>query len=166
MASNDENLIYLARNLVCTGSNYFDTGFAPFYGDTANSNFKITIRIKSAGTNANQSVVIGCKYEDTLNGQQWPGFIFRFQTTKGTFDVGGYNYWTPTITSVIGKNIYLWRTGGNWYGQIEGEATIQTLAVRVASFNQNIIIGAGEQTNHTKFRYSNCVIDYVRIEYI
>lgn len=166
MQAKDSNIIYLARNLVCTGSNFFDTGFAPFYGDTANSNFKITIRIGSAGTNANQSVVIGCKYEATLSGQQWPGFIFRFQTTKGKFDVGGYNYWTPTITSVIGKNICLWRTGGKWYGELEGEGTVHPLSVRLATFNQNIVIGAGEQPDHTKFRYSTCNIDYVRIEYI
>ena len=166
MQAKDSNIIYLARNLVCTGSNYFDTGFAPFYGDTANSNFKITIRIGSAGTNANQSVVIGCKYEATLSGQQWPGFIVRFKTSTNTFDIGGYNYWAPKTSSIIGKNLYIWRTGGKWYGQVEGEETIHTLAVRVAPFDQNIVIGAGEQTNHTKFRYSICNIDYVRIEYI
>lgn len=166
MFANDEKLIYIGRNLVCNGSSsYYDTGFYPFYGESANVDFKITMRMSSY-TWVGQSVAIGCKYEGTTGGQQWPGFYVRsWSSNQANLEIGGYNYWHPAINDVLNKNLYIWRTNGNWFAQIEG-GTVQNLSVRVAEFNQPIIIGAGVQTNGSKFRYCNCVIDYIRIEYL
>lgn len=162
MRAKDPKILYIGKNLVCDGATFYDTGFAPFSTDNANTDFKITIRLKSYSYVVAQAVVLGCKYEGTTGGQQWPGIYIRANgNTK--FDVGGYNYYQPTVASMLNKNFYIWRTGGDWYAQIEGD-TQKTLAVRVAPFNQNIVIGAGVQTDGSKFRYSNCVIDYVRIE--
>lgn len=164
MAAKDENIIYMARDLKCTGNNAFDTGFAPYATGNANKDFKITIRVKSITSPASNLVILGCKYEGTLEGQQWPGFYFRLnKTTK--IQIGGYNYYNPTISSILGKNVYIWRKGSNYYAQIDGQ-TQTSLSVRVATFDQNIVIGAGVQTDGTYFRYANCNIDYVRIEYI
>lgn len=164
MRAKDENILYVGRNLVCAGNNIFDTGFAPFSSDNINKDFKITIRIKQVTSPKNNNVVLGCKYEGTTGGQQYPGIYLRYYNTT-TFDIGGYNYYRPTIASVVGNNLYIWRESGTYYAQIDGGSRT-TLSVRVATFNQNIVIGAGIQTNGTPFRYSKCVIDYVRIEYI
>lgn len=164
MQAKDPKILYIAKNLVCDGSNFFDTGFAPFSTDNASTDFKITIRLSSYTPKENNDVVLGCKYEGTLSGQQWPGFYIRRSGTSSTqFDIGGYNYYKPTIASMLNKNLYIWRTSGNWYAQIEGD-TQRSLSVRAATFDQNIVIGAGVQTDGTKFRYSKCTIDYVRIE--
>lgn len=164
MNAEDTNTIYVARNLVCNGATAYDTGFKPFYGDDASADFKITIRIGSTGSNAANNVIVGCKYEATISGQQWPGFYIRY-TTNNALQIGGYDYWTPTVASAVERNLYVWRTDGNWYAQIDDE-TVQTLSVRTAEFNQPIVIGAGVQTDGTYFRYGKCVIDYIRIEYI
>lgn len=164
MRATDAKTAYVARSLVCDGATAFDTGFKPFYGDDASANFKITLRIKSMGSNANQAVVLGCKYEGTTGGQQWPGIYIR--VSGNNFEIGGYNYWKPTIASIVGKNLYIWRTGGKWYAQIDSETSSHSLSVRVATFNQPLVLGAGVQTNGTYFRYCKCNIDYVRIEYI
>lgn len=164
MGASDPNIIYLAHNLVCDGDDVYDTGFAPFSHDNASVDFKITLRLRSATYTTAQAVVMGCKYEGTLSGQQYPGIYIRFQNAS-YFEIGGYNYYKPTINSVVGKNLYIWRRSGTFYAQLEGSAQ-QTLSVRVAEFNQNIIFGAGQQTGGTYFRYSNCVIEYVRLEYI
>lgn len=164
MHTKDPKILYLARNLICDKATVYDTGFAPFSTENIDKDFKITIRIKSFdSSNANNDVVLGCKYEGTISDQQWPGIYIRKQNS--TFNVGGYNYWTPAINSVLGNNLYIWRESGIWYAQLDG-GTQQTLSVRVANFDQNIIIGAGQQTNGSYFRYSKGVIDYVRIEYL
>ena len=163
MAATDPRVIYLARNLVCTGSNFFDTGFAPFSSENMDKDFKITMRFSSFTGANKQDVVLGCKYEGTISGQQWPGIYVR-QLNATSFQVGGYDYQIYTISSLLNKNLYIWRQSGKFYSQLEGEA-IKTLSVRVAVFNQNIVLGAGVQTNGNKFRYSNCVIDYIRIEW-
>lgn len=165
MRANDSNILYIARNLVCTGSNVFDTGFAPFSSANIDKNFKITIRMASVGTVTAQEVFLGCKYEGTLNGLSYPGIYFRRNGSKQSADIGGYNYYQPAISTLLGKNLYIWRKSGNWYAQIEGQ-TQRTLSVRSTTFDQNIVIGAGVQTNGTYFRYSHCNIDYVRIELI
>lgn len=164
MRATDANTIYLARNLVMDGTNWYDTGFAPFSTDGASIDFKITIRLSSYTYNVAQAVILGCKYEGTISGKQWPGIYIRANGTN-KFDVGGYSYYQPTVADVLNKNFYIWRKGGKWYAQIEGD-TQRSLSVRTATFNQNIVLGAGVQTNGTKFRYSKCVIDYIRIEYI
>lgn len=169
MKAKDPHIVYQARNLSCTGGNVFDTGFAPFSAENIEKDFKITLRItsftKTAGS-GNQDVVLGCKYEGTKNGQSYPGIYIRLYNNNTTlFDVGGYNYWRPKVDDVLGKNLYIWRESGTYYGQIDGD-TKRTLSVRVANFDQNIILGAGQKTNGTYFRYSKGVIDYVRIEYL
>ena len=163
MRVKDPKILYIGANLICDGkTTFYDTGFAPFSAENANKDFKITIRLKSFTYGIAHAVILGCKYEGTLSGQQWPGIYIRVNgTTK--FDVGGYNYYQPTIANTLDKNLYIWRKSGKWYAQLEGEAQ-KTLSVRVATFNQNIVLGAGVQPDGTKFRYSNCVIDYVRIE--
>lgn len=162
----DEKIIYFAKNLVCNGTNFFDTGFAPYTAENKNKDFKITMRLSSFdSTTENQGVVLGCKYEGTISGQQWPGLYFRRYQTSTSFDIGGSSYYRPTFAQAIGKDIRIWRKNGVYKCLIEG-LTEQTLAVRVAEFNQNIVIGAGVQTNGTKFRFAKCVIDYIRIEYI
>lgn len=163
MYANDDKLIYLARNLVCTGSNFFDTGFAPFSSANGSVNFKITLRLSSFTLDVAQAVVLGCKYEGTLEGKQWPGIYIRRNNTK--FDIGGYSYYQPVIKDTLNKNIQIWRKNGVYKCHIDGMAE-KTLSVRVATFNQNIVLGAGVQTDDTKFRYSKCTIDYIRIEYI
>ena len=166
MTAKDPRIVYLARNLVCDGATTFDTGFAPFSADNIDKDFKITIRLKTFDTTtASQGVVLGCKYEGTLNGQSYPGIYFRRYNATGQFDIGGYNYWRPQINTVVGNNFYIWRESGSWYAQIDGQ-TRTSLSVRSTTFNQNIVIGAGVQTNGTYFRYSKGVIDYVRIEYL
>lgn len=89
MRSKDPKILYQARNLACTGSNVFDTGFAPFSAENINKDFRITIRIssftKTSGSN-NQDVVLGCKYEGTKNGQQYPGIYIRlFNSNQNLF---------------------------------------------------------------------------------
>lgn len=162
MRANDSKTLYLARNLVCDGTNYFDTGFAPYSAENINKDFKITIRVKQATFTAANDVILGCKYEGTLDGQQWPGIYFRHYTST-TCEIGGYDYYRPSLASVVGNNLYIWRESGNYYAQIEGQNQT-TLSVRSAVFNQNIVIGAGIQTNGVPFRYSTGVIDYIRIE--
>lgn len=167
MDSNDEKIIYLARNLICDGKTAYDTGFKPFSSQDINTDFKISIRVSSftpTTGSTNQDVILGCKYEGTLNGMQWPGLYFR-NTSSTTFDVGGYNYYKPKKTDIIGNTLYLWRTSGKYYAKINN-GTTTTLNVRSTQFDQPLIIGAGLQTNGTYFRYSTCVIDYVRIEYL
>lgn len=164
MMATDPKVIYLARNLVCTGLNFFDTGFAPFTEENMNKDFKITIRLSSYTPYGSQSVILGCKYEGIIGGQQWPGIYVR-QKNNTTFEVGGYNYQNYTISNLLNKNLYIWRKAGQYYSQVDGEA-VKTLSVRKAVFNQNIVLGAGVQTNGTKFRYSKCTIDYIRIEWL
>lgn len=161
----DDKLIYLGRGLKCTGSNFYDTGFAPFSADNINKDFKITIRLSSFTKAEAQAVVLGCKYEGTIGGQQWPGIYIRRKQSTDSLEFGGYNYPYYTIASMLNTNFYIWRQSSTYYGQLEGN-NVQTLPVRVASFDQNIVIGAGVQTNGTKFRYSICDIDYVRIEWL
>ena len=162
MRAKDPKILYIGANLVCDGATFYDTGFAPFSTQNANTDFKITIRLKQYTYDVAQAVILGCKYEGTLSGQQWPGIYIRANgTTK--FDVGGYSYYQPTVASLLNKNFYIWRKGGTWHAQIEGENQ-RSLSVRTATFNQNIVLGAGVQPDGTKFRYSNCVIDYIRIE--
>lgn len=164
MRAKDPKILFIGKDLVCDGATFYDTGFAPFSTDYASTDFKITIRLKSYTYAVAQAVVLGCKYEGTLSGQQWPGIYIRANGSN-KFDVGGYSYYQPTVADLLNKNFYIWRKGGKWYAQIAG-STQRSLSVRTATFNQNIVLGAGVQTNGTKFRYSNCVIDYVRIELI
>lgn len=165
MYAEDDNLIYLARNLVCTGSNFFDTGFAAFSSANINTNFKITIRLSSftPDPNVTQAVILGCKYEGTKDGLQWPGIYIRRNGTK--FDIGGYNYYQPVIANTLNNNIQIWRKNGSFKCLIDGMEQ-KNLSVRSTTFDQNIVLGAGVQTDGTKFRYSKCTIDYIRIEYI
>jgi len=166
MRATDASTIYVARNLVCDGATAYDTGFKPFYGDDASRDFKITVRVASYNQLSKQDVVIGCKYEGTTGGQQYPGFYWRQKNNNNNlFEIGGYNYWSPTKASIIRHYLYIWRTGSSWKAQIDN-GEVQNLNVRTASFNQSVVIGAGVQTNGTYFRYSNCVIDYIRIEYL
>ena len=162
----DEKIIYFAKNLVCDGTNFFDTGFAPYTAENKNKNFKITIKISSFDSSSeNQAVVLGCKYEGTISGQQWPGFYVRRYNQIASFDIGGYNYYRPNFSDVLNKEMVISRINGVYKCQVEGKSE-QTLSVRVAEFNQNIVIGAGVQTNGTKFRFAKCVIDYIQIEYL
>lgn len=164
MAATDPRTIYLARDLVCDGATFYDTGFAPFSSENIDKDFKITIRLSSFTANVVQGVILGCKYEGTLGGQSYPGIYIRRQNSNANIEFGGYNYPYYAITTLLNKNLYIWRTSGSYYGQLEGDA-VKTLSVRSTTFNQNIVIGAGVQTNGTKFRYSTCVIDYIRIEW-
>lgn len=164
MAASDPKIIYLAHNLVCDGTNLFDTGFAPYSHENINKDFKITIRMGRITYTTNQAVLLGCKYEGTLDGQQYPGIYFRVQNNT-TVEIGGYNYYKPRISAVLGKNLYIWRRSGAYYALLDG-MTRQTLSVRSTEFDQHIILGAGQQPDGTYFRNSNCAIDYVRIEYI
>ena len=165
MRSEDDKLLYLGKHLVCDGvETFYDTGFAPFSSENANKDFMITIRLGSFTDTINQAVVLGCKYEGTISGQQWPGiYIRRSSTTQ--FEMGGYSYAKVNIKDVLNKNIYIWRKSGKWQYKV-GTGSTGNLNVRVATFNQNIVLGAGVQTDSSKFRYANCVIDYVRIELI
>lgn len=167
MRAKDPQIVYQARNISCAGGNVFDTGFAPFSADNLSKDFRITLRItsftKTSGSN-NQDVVLGCKYEGTKNGLSYPGIYIRlYNSNTNQFDIGGYNYWHPNIADLLGKNLYIWRKNGTFYGQIEGNAR-QTLSVRSTEFDQNIILGAGEQTSGTYFRPSTCEIEFVRLE--
>ena len=170
----DPKLIYEKKNLVCDGiAVFYDTGFYPFYGEDANRDFKITMKISSITYNGQgQAVVLGCKYEGTLSGQQWPGFYVRLNSWNkaaneqdGKLQIGGANYYQPLVSILYNKEIVIWRQAGSWYCQIEGQSQT-SLTVRVASFNQPIVIGAGVQTNGSKFRFCQCNLDYVRIEYL
>lgn len=166
MYANDEKLIYRARNLVCRGDNFYDTGFAPFSSENINKDFKIIVRMSSfSGNYGMQNVVLGCKYEGTLNGLSWPGFYWRLNSQATSMELGGYNYYTFSVASALGKNLFFWRKNGIYKCHFEGDAE-RTLSVRSTVFNQPIIIGAGMQTNGTKFRYATCAIDYVCIEYL
>mgnify|MGYP006958182182 CR=1 FL=1 len=164
-----ENLIYERYNIVCDGTNCFDTGFAPFSSGNINKDFKISIRLSSFTStgNSNQDAIVACKYEDgALNGLNWPGFTIRKKSNGATtLEVGGNNYWTPTVSSVLNKHLYIWRTSGNYYGQIEG-GTQQTLNVRSTTFDHHILIGATQNANGTKMRNSKGNIDYIKIEYM
>lgn len=164
MRVKDPKILFIGKDLVCDGATFYDTGFAPFSMDDASTDFKITMRLSSYTYDVAQAVILGCKYEGTLSGQQWPGIYVR-ANGNSKFDVGGYNYYQPTVANLLNKNFYIWRKGGKWYAQIEGE-TQRSLSVRVATFNQNLVIGAGVQPDGSKFRYSKCVIDYIRIELI
>ena len=117
MHAKDPKTIFLARNIVCDETVAIDTGFKPFSTD-ASTDFKITIKLSAATHHTNQAVVIGCKYEGTTGGQQWPGFYVRFSNAT-TFEIGGYNYWKPAISTVVGHNLYIWRKGGSWKAQID-----------------------------------------------
>lgn len=167
MRSKDPKILYQARNLACTGNNVFDTGFAPFSAENISKDFRITIRISSftkTSDSNNLDVILGCKYEGTKDGQQYPGVYIRlYNSNQNQFQIGGYNYWQPNITDVLGNILYIWRKDGVFYGQLEG-GTRNTLSVRSTQFDQNIILGAGEQTNGTNFRYSTCTIDFIRVE--
>ena len=171
MTAKDSNIIYVARNLVCDGTNWFDTGFAPFSTDNANVDFMLTIRFNTFETvsgSGGQESLFTCKYEGTLSGQQWPGFLIRRKSGGGGlyFDIGGYSYWQPTIAALKDSNLYFWRKSGTFYAKSDSDGVTHTLSVRLATFDQNIIIGAAEQTNGTKFRYGKSNINYVRLEYI
>lgn len=169
MVATDPNVLYLARNLVCDGTNWFDTGFAPFSTENANTDFMITIRFSTFETVAgsgNQESLFTCKYEGTLSGQQWPGFLARKNNVGGTMQIGGYSYWQPNVRTLMNHNLYFWRKSGKFYAKSDSDGITHTLSVRVATFNQNIILGAAEQTNGTKFRYGKTNIDYVRLELI
>lgn len=164
------NIIYYRKNIVCDGTNFFDTGFAPFSTANANVDFKITFKVnffEYTGTGKNQDTLFSCKYEGTLSGQQWPGFLLRKYDSASvhSFEIGGYNYWRIGISDMLNKEVTLWRQNGEWRCQVENGA-VQNLSVRVATFNQNIIIGAGEQTNGTKFRNAKATFDYFKLEYI
>lgn len=165
MQAADEKLIYIGRNLLCNGNNFFDTGFAPFSNENINKDFKITIRLKAFTPSENQAVILGAKYEGTIGGQQWPGIYFRQQNTGSTLEIGGSSYIRNNASVLLNKNIYIWRKSNTFYMQIDG-GTSSTFQVRSTQFNQSIVIGAGVQTNGTKFRYSKCTIDYIRIEVI
>ena len=163
---NSENLLYDRSNLVCDGSNYFDTGFAPFSATNYNRDFKIVIKFAEIPTQSTaQAVYLGCKYEGTLNGQSYPGFYIRRTTSTTNVDIGGYSYYTPSAASLVNKDIIFWRRNHTYYVKV-GSATPVQLNVRETQFDQNIVIGAGVQTNGTKFRYGICTFDYFRIEYI
>lgn len=166
MCADDEKLIYRARNLVCDGHSFYDTGFAPFSSENINKDFKITVRMSSCtGVYGMQNVVLGCKYEGTLDGMSWPGFYWRVHVGGINMELGGYNYYVFSIDYALGKNLFFWRKNGIYKCHFEGDAE-RTLSVRSTVFNQPIIIGAGMQTDGTKFRYSTCAIDYVCIEYL
>ena len=170
MRATDSRTIFLARNLVCDGTNYFDTGFAPFSTANASTDFKLTIRFNNfvkISASGNQDSIFTCKYEGTLSGQQYPGFLLRNRSTGGgtAFEIGGYNYYYAAHANWLSKNVYFWRQSGTFYSQIEG-AAVQTLSVRVATFNQNIIIGAAEKTDSTKMRYGKFDLEYFRLEYL
>lgn len=164
MRAKDSNILYVGRNLVFDGTNFVDTGFAPFTTENANKDFMITMRLSSFTDGVAQAVVLGCKYEGTINGQQWPGLYIR-RSSSSQFEVGGYNYAKVNINDILNKNLYIWRKSGNWYYKIDNGST-GNLSVRVATFNQNIVLGAGVQTDGTKFRYAKCAYDYIRIELI
>lgn len=164
MRAEDENTLYLGKNLVFDGTNFVDTGFAPFTTNNANVDFMITMRLSSFTDDVAQAVILGCKYEGTLSGQSYPGIYVR-RSSATQFEMGGYNYAKVNISNVLNTNIYIWRKSGSWKYKI-GNGSAGDLSVRVATFNQNIVLGAGVQTSGTKFRYSKCKIDYIRIELI
>ena len=164
MTARDDKTIFSARNLICNGTNSFDTGFAAFSHENIDTDFKITMRISSFDTSTESNgVILGNKYEGTLDGQQWPGFYIRRQTSGQKLEIGGYDYYAPTISQCLNKNIYFWRESGAYKALIEGESE-QALYVRSTVFDQNIIIGAGVQTSGTEFRYGKFTLDYIRIE--
>lgn len=103
----DEKIIYFAKNLICDGTNFFDTGFAPYTAENKNKDFKITMRLSSFDTSSpKQSVVLGCKYEGTVSGQQWPGIYFRrYVNDPNKFEIGGSSYYRLTFDQTIGKDI-------------------------------------------------------------
>lgn len=166
MTAKDSNIIYIARNLVCDGSNFFDTGFAPYSSGNINKDFKITMRLSSITLTGNQDTVLACKYEDgTLGGQSYPGFVIRRNSTGSTLQVGGYNYWTPQAASLVDTNLYLWRASGSYYAQLEG-GSVTTLSVRSTTFDHTILIGATRNASDSKMRYGYMDVDYIRIEYL
>lgn len=165
MRAEDENTLFLGKNLVFDGTNFVDTGFAPFSSENANVDFMISIRLSSFTNDVAQAVILGCKYEGTLNGQSYPGIYIRRRNSDNNLEFGGYNYAYLSTNNLLNQNLYIWRKSGSWKYKI-GDGSTGNLSVRVATFNQNIVLGAGVQTNGTKFRYSKCKIDYIRIELI
>lgn len=167
MHANDEKLIYRARNLVCRGNNFYDTGFAPFSSENINKDFKITVRMSSfSGDYGMQNVVLGCKYEGTLNGLSWPGFYWRLNAQANSMELGGYNYYTFSVNSALGNNLFIWRKNSIYKCDFLVGASEQTLSVRSTIFDQPILIGAAMKPDGSKFRHSRCTIDYICIEYL
>lgn len=170
MGSDDDRTIYLARNLICDGTNWFDTGFAPFTTENKNKDFRITLRFHNfiVTSSAVQDTIIACKYEDgSYGGQFYPGFIIRkLASNSTTIQVGGYNYWQPTIATVQGHNLYLWRKSGSFYAKSDYDGITRTLSVRVANIDHHILIGATQDKNSAKMRFGKFTMDYIRVEYI
>lgn len=104
-ATIDPNLLYKATNIVCTGSNFFDTGFAPFSEENINKDFKITFKVSSFTTGNAQAVILGCKYEGTLNSLSYPGIYVRRQNSNAKFEIGGYNYTVVDLNNFVGYEI-------------------------------------------------------------
>ncbi len=104
-ATIDPNLLYKATNIICTGTNFFDTGFAPFSTENINKDFKITLKVSSFTPGNAQAVLLGCKYEGTLDGLSWPGIYIRRQNSNSVFEIGGYNYTTVKLADFIGYEI-------------------------------------------------------------
>lgn len=169
--SSDPNLIFEARNIVLTGSNFVDTGFNAFSAENINKDFKITIRMSEMIWVNGSATIIGNKYEGSIGGKSYPGFYFRYMngasgTNKcqvSTSSSVGYNI---NNADVVNKNLYIWREGTDkLYSYYDGIST-KTMNLNSAVFNQNMMIGCAIQANGVKFRYAKGTIEYIRIEYI
>lgn len=162
----DPYIIYEKYNLSTDGTNFIDTGFAPFSEENANKDFMITVNFKSITYIENQGVFLGCMKEAS----PYPGFVCRFSGGSQTnFQIcgsdGGKTY-SSFADNYLNTNLYLIRKDGIFSVQMDGDTKPTTIKTVFDTFDQNLLIGCGEQTSGTKFRYSGCEINYIKIEII
>ena len=165
----DPNLIFEAKNIILTGSNYIDTGFQAFSSENINRDFKITIRASELTYTVSTCVIIGCKYEGSVNGVSYPGFYYRFNGSNSAsvqVSTAGNRSTNYNLSTVLNKNMYIWRTNTTTLHSMLEDGTDQTLTINSTTFDRNLLIGAGMQGNGTLFRYVKGTIDYIKIEYI
>ena len=164
----DQSLIFEAKNVTLTGANYIDTGFMPFSEANINRDFEITFLIDNVVVTERNYTIVGCMYEGTVGGVQYPGFVARGLSNSGTtptgVEVAGYQY-NRWGTEPIGHEFKIKRINGVFTTEAYTGAT-GTVAVHSTVFNQKLLVGAAQRPDGTLFRYGKFDLRYITVKYL
>lgn len=157
---NNKKLIYEGKNLVFDGTNFIDTGFAPYSEENIDKDFQIIFSLHNA-VFTSMGTIINALREVT----PYPGFCFRFPRNYDYVEITGTE--DKEVTSKYNDKKFIIRRRNGIISLIfeDKEPFIPSLATRTI-FDNHLILGCSEHNGNEKWRFFKGTIGYIRIEYI